>query len=214
MLASEIMFKVCWRCAASRGNSNIECVYTDISENAMWKSTPVEEPWDQEPALTSIWGWDLSLVGIDLLHVLHLGILRDLCGSAIKVLVKQRGHFHGSTIMKRLQEFTRQLKRYVKAEKLQLYLRNVKKATVDWRFDKCPELRCKAAFYSTILKFLVWKTQQDEPPAYKGMVACLWAADRFVRILFSAGMYLTPAEQDSAYACGGPVLESLHVPCV
>eukprot|EP00439_Symbiodinium_sp_Y106_P060799 s3615_g9.t1 len=195
-------FQVCWRCAATRGNSNIECVYTDISETAAWRSMPVQEPWEQEPVATSIWGWDLSLVGIDLLHVLHLGILRDLCGSAIKVLVSKRGFFRGATIPKRLQEFTRQLKLYAKVEKLQLYLRNVKKTTVDWRSDKCPELRCKAADCATILKFLAWKTQQEEPPAYKGMVACIWAADRFVRILFSAGMYLTPAERESAYACG------------
>ena len=162
-----------------------------------------------EPCLARVWGWSISLVGVDLLHVLHLGVLRDLCGSALKVLIKDKHYYNGNTIAKRFRTLTRELKSFVKANRLQLYLRNVKKSTIAWKSDACPELRCKAADCGVILKYLTWKTQHQEPPSYKGMTACLWSAETFTSTLMAAGMVLTEEEKQTAHTTGEFFVQSL-----
>ena len=65
-------------------------------------------------------------MGVDLLHILNLGVLRDLCGSALKLLSAKRGYFPGRNVGKRLHALTIELKAYVRAERLQLHLRRIK----------------------------------------------------------------------------------------
>ena len=167
-------------------------------------------PWETKPCLADLWGWDpqLGLVSVDLLHVLHLGVYRDLAGSAIKILLRKQGYYPGSKLQIRFKAFTRELKAWARSTKSALQLKAVKKATIAWKSDQCPELHAKGADCATIVKFLAFKTQQKRPPMYSGMVACLWAASNFLGILMTAGLYLTKEEQDSGYMLGSLFLES------
>ena len=198
--------QICWRCRASKGLANRQLVYTDVSEEALWRlaGEADSEPWDVQPSMASIWGWDagLSMVSIDILHILHLGVLRDLCASALKVLVKARGYYAASTITKRLHVVTREVKEFARAEKLNFQIRRIKKSTLDWKSDKCPELHCKGADCAVILRYLVQKTQSKRPPRYGGMTVALWAAQQFLATLLAAGLFLDPAEKNTAFTCG------------
>ena len=181
--------QICWRCRASKGLANRQLVYSDVSEEALWRlaGEADSEPWGVQPSMASIWGWDagLSMVSIDILHILHLGVLRDLCASALKVLVKARGYYAASTITKRLHVVTREVKEFARAEKL--------------NFQK---LHCKGADCAVILRYLVQKTQGKRPPRYGGMTVALWAVQQFLATLLAAGLFLDPAEKNTAFTCG------------
>ena len=202
--------EICWRCRASKGNECFDTVYTDFSSTAGWRSMGFSNPWQTKPFLAELWGWDpqLHMVSVDLLHVLHLGVYRDLAGSAIKVLLRKQGYYDGSKLLIRFKAFTRELKAWAKSTKATLQLKAVKKATVYWKSDQCPELHAKGADCATIIRFLAFKTQQKTPPMYAGMVACLWAASNFLGLLMTAGLYLTKAEQETGHALGSMFLDS------
>ena len=54
------------------------------------------------------------MLGVDLLHIFHLGVGRDLCGSAIRIMASKRGYWRGRTQEQRLKTATQRLKSYAK----------------------------------------------------------------------------------------------------
>ena len=194
--------QICWRCGATKGNSDFSTVYTDFSATAGWRLRAVGEPWETRPFLVDLWGWTPDIIGIDLLHVLFLGVFRDLCGSAIRVLIQCKDYFSGSTIALRFKALTREMRAWSKRTGTPLQIRRLKKSSVNWKSDVCPELHTKAADCGSILKFLVHKVQEKEPPAYQGMTASLWGASNFAGVLMSADMWLSEEERASAIYFG------------
>ena len=148
------------------------------------------------------------MLGIDLLHVLNLGVLRDVCGSALKVLLKSRGYFTGSNLSARFKTFNRDLKAWAKRTKTQLQVKYIKKSTLTWKSDACPELKVKGADCAAVLRYLVQLTQARPLEAYPAMTACLWAISNFLGILTSAEMFLTDEERESAFQLGSLFLKS------
>ena len=84
---------VCLHCLATKG---MTCPYTDVSATAAWRDTQgVNMPWlEQEPpALTHLYNFRLSVIGLDLLHIWHLGLARDVIGSVMVILLRARNFF-------------------------------------------------------------------------------------------------------------------------
>lgn len=207
--------EICWRCAASRGASDFSLVYTDISPRARWRFQMIGDPWDARPVLADLWGFDPQrrMLGIDLLHVLNLGVLRDLCGSCLKVLLKPRGYFAGNNLAARFRSFNRDPKTWLKRTKTpQLQVKYIKKSTLVWKSDSCPELHLKGADTAQVLRYLAQLTQASPPQSYPAMTACLWAISNFLGILMSAEMFLTDEERESGFHLGSLFLRSyLHL---
>ena len=185
-------------------------VYTNVSNAAGWQATlDTELPWKVRPALCDLVGEHLGAVSLDVMHIWHLGVLRDLLGSIIKLLVRARGgSYNGSTIKKRLLVFNRELREYAKAANLELSCKRIKKETLTWRRDMCPTLKTKAADCSTILQFCAHKLESVALPKYGGVVACAWAANAFSRCLSHSGLFLTPEERQTAITTGDLFLMS------
>ena len=85
---------------------------------------------------------------------------------------------------------------------LQLSLRHIKKDTLRWRGDCCPELRAKGADTLVCLRFVVHKLQLQAPAKYVGLVACAWAAERFMALLAAGSVFLSHDERASAFELG------------
>ena len=129
-------------------------LYTDVNVDAGWTTTEYStEPWVVRPSFALIDGFDLRMVQVDWMHTWSLGVARDLLGSAIKLMCKDKSFYAGSSIGKRLKEFYRDLKIYVKATGKTLALKRLRKQTLCWSRG-CPELHCKAADAAVILSFL------------------------------------------------------------
>lgn len=76
---------LCYRCEATR---SMVAPFTDITDEAEWRSQVPTVPWDVVPSLLQIHNFSLMSAGIDLLHSWHLGLGRDLISSTMVVLLR------------------------------------------------------------------------------------------------------------------------------
>lgn len=194
--------EVCFRCAATKGNYDFSCCYTDVSENAAWRSRGIGPMWTIAPAMSGLIGFSEKLIALDLLHVFHLGVARDLCGTGFKLLCKGRDYYSGSKIDKRLLQLTKDLKDWCKRHGHVLSLTKVNKDTIKWKSGECPELRAKGADTLVCLRFLCDKLHQKRPMKYDGIVACAWASVQFMGVLSHASLFMTDSERSTAVVTG------------
>ena len=99
---------------ASKGNDDMSLVYTDLSEDARWRTAPVPPMWSVVPSPSRLHGFSERLISLDLLHVCHLGCFRDLVGSAFKLMAINKDYYPGRNINKRLRQLTMDLQQWVK----------------------------------------------------------------------------------------------------
>ena len=201
---------ICYRCPATKGNEDLSLCYTDISDDASWRSGPHDEPmWHTAPALSRLVGFTRKLIAFDLLHILHLGLLRDLAGTAIKLMTKKASNFYaGSTINKRLHQFTLDLKAWCGEHGIHLSITKIQKPTLGWTANSCPVLKAKGADTLAIIRFISFKFQSQLPADYPGLAACTWAAERFVGCLAEASIFLDEIERATAHEYGRLFLHS------
>ena len=115
MLFFVALGEVCWQCNCTKGSS-LGMAYTNVRADAAWRSTKFTTlPWSVVPAFCHCRGFDIRVISADLPHSLHLRTGRDLIGSCVKILVKQR-YWPGSNIDRSLARATVQLRKYAKTE--------------------------------------------------------------------------------------------------
>ena len=73
------------------------------------------EPWSHASVLLQLPGFCIEMITIDLMHVFHLGVCRDLCGTVIKLIIKRKDIFNGRNIETRFKQATASLKQFCKA---------------------------------------------------------------------------------------------------
>ena len=186
------------------GREDFSLIYTNLDPEAGWRQTLwTDKPYDIEPSLTALTGYtEQYFITSDVMHNWHMGCLRDLLGSTIKVLCKAKNYFDGSTVDKRLGALYREAKAWAKENRVQLSLRWIKKTTVLWRSDVCPELRCSASDAGVMHRFLLHKLLQKPPPRYPGLTVALWSADAFISVMAKGSLFLTEAERHHIYETG------------
>lgn len=84
----------CFLCPATR---NMDCPMTDLSSDAAWKSVLPPCPWSVEPAILELQNFSLGTVGLDILHIWHIGTGRDLASSCLLILLRL-GAFPGNNV--------------------------------------------------------------------------------------------------------------------
>ena len=105
--------------------------------------------------------------------------------------------------------FNKDLRRYVRDNKLELSARKIKKETLNWKSDMCPILFAKAADCAAILQYVNYKLQEHfDVSEYPSLVACVWAANTFSGCIMSGGVQLTQPERDTVYHAGMMFLET------
>ena len=63
----------------------------------------------------------------DLLHVLSMGVGKDVCGGILKTLVKESHVFAGATLDEKLQSATVSLRQYARTHALPLRIKKLSK---------------------------------------------------------------------------------------
>ena len=195
--------QVCFKCEATKGNTDMHHTYTDVRETAPWRATMwTTLPWlrTEVPELTGIRGFDVRMLASDLLHTWHLGCGRDLLGSCMKILVGLR-YFPGRTIEKSLAQATIRLRRFAKMHNYSLVLRKLSKQNLAW--SDYPELKCKGYDTFVVLSWLQDELNRHHPTAddpevqhkLDMMCTAVWCMDSWLRMLTHAPMHLTDSQQ-------------------
>ena len=185
------------------GRENFQLVYTDTSPEAGWLRTlGYEAPYEHPPAISKLIGYTDAFILSDMLHNWFLGSLRDLLGSTIKVLCKDKKYYRGSSIAKRLHSLFKEAKAFAAANGDQLSMKGLKKATLVWRGDVCPELKVSAHDAGVLHRYLAQKLQEKPPPLYPGLTVVLWAADSFISAMSRGSIFLTADEREHIYTTG------------
>ena len=130
------------------GRKSFSTVYTDVSEAAGWRSTMhhdgnCELPWTDEPAFAKLHYFQLSMLRIDYMHTWHLGVARDLVGSALKIIATGKHWFSGKNINARLKQILAAAKDFGKQKKHYISIKKLTKNSLGW--DECPEFKGSAA---------------------------------------------------------------------
>lgn len=102
------------------------------------------------------------MLGVDLLHIFHLGVGRDLCASAIRLLLSNRNFWRGRNQEERLHLATRRLKWFAKQHGYSLALSKLSKQNLTIKTNTYPELKAKGFDCSVILKWLVWEVNNQD----------------------------------------------------
>lgn len=171
---------------------------------------------DETPAFLQLKGFDVKMLAIDMLHCWHLGIGRDLVGSAVKTLVHLR-YWPGTSIEKSLGRATLCLRRWAKQHGLTLACRSLSKPSIGWDQDY-PELRAKGYDCYVILKWLAEETSSNPPVGTNAVQqdyldrisATIWCANSWLSSLSNAGMFLTEHQQELKTVIGAHYV-SLYV---
>ena len=71
---------ICFSCMASKGNREPTMNFTDLTDDAEWQGTVFASPppWRRPPAFQGLNFFTPEKIGLDLLHIWHLGVCRDL----------------------------------------------------------------------------------------------------------------------------------------
>ena len=171
-------------------------VYTDTSPEAAWRQTLwLQPPYDVEPSMSKLVGYtDKFFITTDIMHNWHLGSLRDLVGSTVKVLCKAKNFYPGSTVDKRLRNLYKEAKAWAKDNNLQLSMTGLKKATIVWKTDQCPELKASASDAHVLHRYLLRVLLERPPPRYPGLVVAIWASNAWISAMAKGSLFLSPEE--------------------
>ena len=182
--------------------------YTDISEGAEWRGTLYATvPWEDPPPFSLLPGFNLRMIGADILHAWHLGVCRDLIGSVLRVLSKLKVFRRGGNLEDQLSAASSSLRHFAKARKLSLNLRRLSKSNLNWKTDAYPEAHIKG-FDSYIMTLrLDWflhegATQevQDRVPAQIKTV--VWAANSLMSVWMGSPMFMSDEQKLHIHVIG------------
>ena len=177
------------------GRKNFSTVYTDVSEAAEWRGTMHEDgnselPWKEEPAYAKLPYFKLSMIRIDYMHTFHLGVARDLVGTALKIIATGKYWFSGNNINARLKQIVAAVKVFAKQTKQQISIKKLSKNSLGW--SECPEFKGSAADSAVFLAWLATFLVERPPLApYDGLAAVVWVANHICEFLYGSGCYLS-----------------------
>ncbi|CAE7346366.1 unnamed protein product, partial [Symbiodinium pilosum] len=176
---------------------------TNLDDSApFWRTLYTDEPWTIAPAYSGLKGYDLRMVMPDILHVWHLGVGRDLAGSAIVFMIKETDIFQGANQQERLHSATMSLKRFARSQKLPLKLHKLSKTKLGWTGKTFPELKSSGYDTYVTLKWVLQLSHVFSDALPNSLCSCLWTADHVISLLTNGGRYLSEEEQENKEVFG------------
>ena len=144
----------------------------------------------------------------DLLHVFNLGVARDVIGSILKVVLKERHVFRGSNIEDRMSDATMKLKAWAKSHKLPLRLRKFSKAKLSWKGKTYPSLASSRYDAYVCMRWLQDELA-DHQANYPSIFCLIWSANVFVGLLNKSGWFLSEREHEQVKVIGTVFCQTL-----
>ena len=128
----------------------------------------------------------LRMLGLDILHIFHLGVGHDLLDSAIRVLARLR-FWRGNNLDQHLASAPVSMRSFARQFRLPLRLKRLNKANLNWKSNEYPEIHCKGYDTFVLLKWL--ESEMDTGGAGRssisssnpglGIQQCFWIAGKY-----------------------------------
>ena len=180
--------QICWLCLATKGQGDLCKCFTNFSENANFFDTYLQvDPWDQPPPYSFLEAFSVSMIMPDLLHILNLGVSRDVCGSILKVLVKGGFVFVANTIEEKLAIATQGLTNFARSHSLPLRFKKLSKKRLCW--GKYAELKGSGYDLYVVSRWLE-ELLQPFTNIYPDFATLLWSLNGSMNLLYNSGWYL------------------------
>ena len=195
--------QICWLCKASKGASDVTMAFTDVSDQAPWRSTFLTvPPWDTVPQYIHLFGFSLKMVVADLLHCWNLGVSRDVVGCVLKLVLQSQTVFQGTTISERFEQATIALKTFARNHGHVLRLKRLTQKKITWATKKYPEFKGSGSDTHVVAVWLEDLLIPRFSDQYPDLCTLLWTSNRAMRLLYSAGWFLTDDEIETVKGLG------------
>ena len=195
--------QICFLCPASK---SLRYPYTDLSLAARWRTeTHQEDVWFAPPAVLGIPNFHLGLVCLDILHIFHLGLGRDLVAGVMVVLLRSRAFFQGSKagsrlaslcpcqVEQRMQDASRLAKQWSRAhgEKRLPNRWHFSKSRLSLKSGKYAHFTGKAWHTAVVIQWLCGFFEDGSHRAefqnlHASLFVCLWCANNMMSLVHSA----------------------------
>ena len=126
---------------------------------------------------------------------------RDLLGSALKLVLSERHVFNGPTLPDRLKQATESLRRFAKQNRYPLRLRKLTRSKLCWKTRKYPMLS-SSGYDAYVVGLWLEHELSMHAALYQEICTMLWASNKAISLLYSAGRFLNQGEKDSLGALG------------
>ncbi len=194
--------QICWLCNATKGATNLDNVFTDISPNSGWRqSYLMSNPWTVVPSYASLIGFHLIMIMGDLLHICNLGISRDVAGCALRFILKDATVFPGATIPLRMESAMSSLRAFARLHGYSLRMKRFSKKKIAWKNNGYPELIASGSDTHIVLAWLE-TTLAPHANVFGDICTLIYALNRSMRLLYSAGMFLSEQERETVRTLG------------
>ena len=189
-------------CSATKGAQDMGTCFTDVSStNGYWSTLYCSVPWRWTPAYALLDGFNIRQIFPDLLHVWHLGVCRDLIGSACRLML-DAGVWGDGSIETKLQNATADLKSFAASHKLPLKLKKLSKSKLAMNKNKYPELKSSGYDSYVVLRWLLGVCENRAALIPDRIKTCLWAGNHVMSVLTDAEHFLTASERQNRTVVG------------
>lgn len=209
--------KICVFCDACKAG---DMLYTNIHEGAPWERTErtheeIELSGDVQTPLSAIKGWDHKRVLFDLMHVMHLGLLKDVLGAAI-VLLCEHPYFYGQqNLEKNLDAAYGSWRSWCQHNHITTSVRRFTPSRLHrLAASDFPCLSVKASNAKRVLWWLQEEcilAAESQDQLICAMATCITQLCSFLSCLDEADLILTETEAANAYEYGQNFLLSLNL---
>ncbi|CAK9083364.1 Uncharacterized protein SCF082_LOCUS39572 [Durusdinium trenchii] len=185
--------EICWLCLARKGNeSDMTYAFCNASEHAdFWSTYMVADPWAISPPYAQLVGFSTDQIMPDLLHVVNLGVGRDLLGSILHILIKGNHAFVASNIDERLAAATVSLRAFAKSHALPLRLKKLTRKKLNWGTEKYAELRLGSGYDNYVVSLWLEATLEPHSGEFPKFCSLLWSLNTALHVLYTAGWFLS-----------------------
>lgn len=202
-------------CHMCRATKSLQNPFADLHPQAGWRQTiddPNDPPWDDPPALCRLRGFKPNWLLPDVLHVWFLGVGRDVCGSVICLLIRNR--FWAGRLQKtRFRAATDAFKQFLRDNKLPPVPRKWKldKKKINMKGGQATHLLAKAHHTSLVMRWLLHEVENKDCGNFH-VHSLLWAANYSIGAMAAGSMFLSSHEGRQIKAMGEFFLrEYLHL---
>ena len=187
--------------------------FTTASETApFWETYLNSNPWTTAPPYSLLDGFSLAQIVPDLLHVVNLGVGRDICGSILKTIIQENHVFQGATIEEKLGNATMLLRDFARQHQLPLRLAKLSKNKLNWKPNRYAELKTGSGYDIGVVARWLESLLATYNHIYGDFCALLWSLNGALHILYteSDGWFLSEEQQSRVRTLGSICLRMFY----